>query len=114
METIIDFIEANPTAQKVKELQRGDSQLTSGLMDLQVKFKELTGLNPTPTNIKTVMQVDPNREPLAVTKVKDVEDSVRKSIDPNEPNFGKKKSPSVRFINFLKNFYQPMREINIS
>jgi len=94
METIIDFIEANPTAQNVKELQRGDSKLTSGLIDLQVKFKELTGLNPTPTNIKTVMQVDPNREPLAVTKEKDVEDSVRKSIDPNEPDFGKKKSPS--------------------
>lgn len=98
METIIDFIEANPTAKKVKELQRGDSQLTSALIDLQVKFKELTGLNPTPTNIKTVMQVDPNREPLVATQEKDVQDSVRKSIDPNEPDFGKKRGPSKQKI----------------
>ena len=94
MENIIDFIQSNPTAKDVNQLKRGDAELSAVLVELQNKFKELTGLNPTPNNIKTVVGIDPNREPLAVTKEKDVEDSVRKSIDPNEPNFGKKKSPS--------------------
>ena len=102
VDMIIDFITANPTAQAINDLRTGGN-LSPILLSLQTKFKELTGLNPTPTNIKTVANIDPNREPLRVTEGRNVEQlttpfASTESVEPDVPTFGKKKSPSPQKI----------------
>ena len=77
VDMIIDFITANPTAQAINDLRTGGN-LSPILLSLQTKFKELTGLNPTPTNLKTVASIDPNREPLRVTEGRNVETAYKR------------------------------------
>ena len=96
MDMVIDFIQSNPTAADVKNLQKGG--LSQDLVALKQRFKELTGLSATKFNIDTVVSIDPNREPLRVTESKNVEQLTRESLDPKVDDFGKKKGPTPEKI----------------
>ncbi len=95
---IADFITQYGTQAKINELTKGGNDLAGSIVNLESKFKELTGLSPTPTNIKTVLSIDSNREPLKVTEVRNVEQLSRESLDPDVDNFGKKKGPTPEKI----------------
>ncbi len=66
VENVIDFIVNNPK-RKINVKQGKPSVVR----ELEAKFKELTGINPTPTNIDTVVNISPDAQPLAVIKEKD-------------------------------------------
>lgn len=66
VENVIDFIVNNPK-RKINVKQGKPSVVR----ELETKFKELTGINPTPTNIDTVVNISPDAQPLAVIKEKD-------------------------------------------
>lgn len=66
VEAVIDFIVNNPK-RKINVKQGKPSVVR----ELETKFKELTGINPTPTNIDTVVNISPDAQPLAVIKEKD-------------------------------------------
>jgi len=66
VENVIDFIVNNPK-RKINVKQSKPSVVR----ELETKFKELTGINPTPTNIDTVVNISPDAQPLAVIKEKD-------------------------------------------
>ena len=59
---------------------------------MEAKFEQLTGLKPTPTNIKTVNNIDPNREPISETQKKSKDVLQKEASEPGV--FGKKKGPS--------------------
>ena len=98
MDDIADFITQYGTQAKINELTKGGNELAGAIINLENKFKDLTGLSATPSNIKAVLDVDPTREPLRVTQVRDVEQLTRESIDPEVDDFGKKKGPSKEKI----------------
>ena len=91
IQQVIDFITDNPTG-KLKV----DSGKPIGLVDLEIKFEKLTGLKPTKRNINKVLSIDPNREPIVVTKQKNKESNRVASSEPGK--FGKKKGPSGKKI----------------
>ena len=87
MQKVIDFIIANPTGKL--NIESGISNVETSLEN---KFEQLTGLKATPINIETVNNIDPNREPISVTKKKGKDISQKEASEPGV--FGKKKSPS--------------------
>ena len=87
IQDVIDFITANPTGKL--DIESGTSQVEK---DLEAKFEQLTGLKPTPTNIKTVNNIDPNREPISETQKKSKDVLQKEASEPGV--FGKKKGPS--------------------
>jgi len=100
---IADFITQYGTQAKINELTKGGNDLAGSIVNLESKFKELTGLSPTLTNIKTVLSIDPTREPLKVTEAKNIEQLTTpfvstESVAPDVPVFGKKKGPSKQKI----------------
>ena len=98
MDDIADFITQYGTQAKINELTKGGNELAGAIVSLENKFKDLTGLAPTPSNIKAALDVDPTREPLKATEVRDVEQLTRESLDPEVDDFGKKKGPSKEKI----------------
>ena len=98
VDDIADFITQYGTQAKINELKKGGDDIATAIVSLENKFKDLTGLAPTPTNIKTALSVDPTREPLKATEVRDVEQLTRESLDPEVADFGKKKGPSKEKI----------------
>ena len=91
IQQVIDFITDNPTGKLNVE-----SGKPIGLVDLEIKFEKLTGLKPTKRNINKVLSIDPNREPIVVTKQKNKESNRVASSEPGK--FGKKKGPSGKKI----------------
>tara|TARA_R110000823_G_scaffold6689_6_gene25187 strand:- start:1558 stop:8907 length:7350 start_codon:yes stop_codon:yes gene_type:complete len=91
IQQVIDFITDNPTGKLNVE-----SGKPIGLVDLEIKFEKLTGLKPTKRNINKVLSIDPNREPIVVTKQKNKESNRAASSEPGK--FGKKKGPSGKKI----------------
>ncbi len=87
IQDVIDFITANPTGKL--NIESGISNVETSLEN---KFEQLTGLKATPTNIETVNNIDPNREPISVTKKKGKDISQKEASEPGV--FGKKKGPS--------------------
>ena len=87
MQKVIDFIIANPTGKL--NIESGISNVETSLEN---KFEQLTGLKATPINIETVNNIDPNREPISVTKKKGKDISQKEASEPGV--FGKKKGPS--------------------
>ena len=87
MQKVIDFIIENPTGKL--NIESGISNVETSLEN---KFEQLTGLKATPTNIETVNNIDPNREPISVTKKKGKDISQKEASEPGV--FGKKKGPS--------------------
>jgi len=101
IDMVIDFIQSNPTAADVKNLQKGG--LSQDLVALKQRFKELTGLSATKFNVNTVLSIDPDREPLRVTEGRNIEQLTTpfvstESVEPDVPTFGKKKGPSAEKI----------------
>jgi len=87
MQKVIDFIIENPTGKL--NIESGISNVETSLEN---KFEQLTGLKATPINIETVNNIDPNREPISVTKKKGKDISQKEASEPGV--FGKKKGPS--------------------
>jgi len=103
VDDIADFITQYGTQAKINELKKGGDDIANAIVSLENKFKDLTGLSPTPSNIKAALDVDPTREPLKTTEVRDVEQLTRpfvstESVEPDVPVFGKKKGPSKEKI----------------
>ena len=95
LEEVVEFMKNNPNNQAIKELT-GIKASTETLRNLKDKFKSLTGLEATPTNVNTVLEVDPNREPLSI-----VEENVKSKLEKEaqEPGiFGKKKGPTTKSV----------------
>lgn len=59
VQKVIDFIVENPT-RKIS-IQKGKPAVVK---ELETRFKELTGINPTPSNIDTVVAINPDATPL--------------------------------------------------
>lgn len=91
IQKVVDFIIENETG-KVK-VQTGKSL---GLVDLEIKFENLTGLKPTKRNINKVLSIDPNREPLVATNQRNKQSNQKAATEPGK--FGKKKGPSPKKI----------------
>ena len=91
IQEVIDFITANPTGKL--DVQTGKPP---GLVDLEIKFENLTGLKPTKRNINKVLSIDPNREPLVATKQRNKESNQKAAAEPGK--FGKKRGPSPKKI----------------
>jgi len=89
VEAVIDFIVKNPN-RKV-DTKKGKSET---LTELEKRFKELTGINPTPSNINTVVSINPDAEPLSV-----VEQRNKKSVlNQKEPIGNKRGSKNPKKI----------------
>lgn len=85
IQEVIDFITANPTGKL--DVQTGKSP---GLVDLEIKFENLTGLKPTKKNIETVLSIDPNREPNTLTDTKNKEANRKAASEPGVFTKGKR------------------------
>lgn len=103
LEQVTEFIKAYPTTKAINEYQKGDTGITNNIDKLKERFKKLTGLEATDSNIDTVLSIDPNREPIEATKEKARTQASKDSTDPNVPDFGKKKGPSAKKILGIKN-----------
>ena len=86
IQKVVDFIIKNDTANL--KIKTGKSP---GLIDLEIKFEALTGLKPTPTNIKTISDINPNTDPISLLSEKEQEQedfidskSFKKSITKKE------------------------------
>lgn len=73
---VVEFIKQYPNATALKE-----ANTSTQLTDLEIKFEQLTGLKATPRNIKTVVGIDPNREPIALTKERSKESTTKESAE---------------------------------
>jgi len=102
LEKVTEFIKAYPTTKAINEYQKGDTGITNNIDKLKERFKKLTGLEATDSNIDTVLSIDPNREPIEATKEKARTQASKDSTDPNVPDFGKKKGPSAKKILGIK------------
>ena len=69
LEQVTEFIKAYPTTKAINEYQKGDTGITNNIDKLKERFKKLTGLEATDSNIDTVLSIDPNREPIEATKI---------------------------------------------
>ncbi len=85
IQQVVEFIIQNDTG-KVKT-QTGKSP---GLVDLEIKFENLTGLKPTKRNIDTVLSIDPNREPNTLTDTKNKEANRKAASEPGVFTKGKR------------------------
>ena len=73
---VVEFIKQYPNATALKE-----ASTSTQLTDLEIKFEQLTGLKATPRNIETVVGIDPNREPIALTKERSKESTTKESAE---------------------------------
>ena len=60
---VIDLVLDFPNRKAINEFIQSNLPGKEFLSDLESRFTELTGLKPTPRNIKAVLSVDPNRMP---------------------------------------------------
>ena len=102
LEQVTDFIKSYPTTKAINDYQKGDAGITSNVDKLKAKFEKLTGLEASDINIETAISIDPNREPIEITKEKARTQASKDSTDPNVPDFGKKKGPSAKKILGIK------------
>jgi len=99
VQDIIEFVQENNTESKLNKFIGLSSQIqkTPELMELESKFTDLTGLQPTPSNIEAVLSVDPERPPLEMLEQADKERllSLKDAPIEDQPGtFGKKRGPS--------------------
>jgi hypothetical protein len=73
---VVEFIKQYPNVTALKE-----ANTSTQLTDLEIKFEQLTGLKATPRNIETVVGIDPNREPIALTKERSKESTTKESAE---------------------------------
>lgn len=62
-DAVVDFVLSNPTKADIQQNFGASIDSTNILESLKQKFKDLTGLEATPRNIRTVLKIDPNRPP---------------------------------------------------
>ena len=91
LEEVVEFMKNNPNAEALNVLAGKKGVDKNTLTSLKEKFKELTGVEATPTNINTVINIDPNREPLSVAKEQADVQAQKEATEPGV--FGKKKGP---------------------
>ena len=96
LEEVVEFMKNNPNAEALNILGGKKVIDKNTLTSLKEKFKKLTGVEATPTNIDTVINIDPNREPLIVAKEQAVVQDQRESAESGV--FGKKKGPTTKSI----------------
>ena len=96
LEEVVEFMKNNPNAEALNILGGKKVIDKNTLTSLKEKFKKLTGVEATPTNIDTVINIDPNREPLIVAKeqaeVQDQREAAESGV------FGKKKGPTTKSV----------------
>ncbi len=92
---VIEFIETFPNKTALKEnITSSQSQI---VVDLQERFKELTGLEATDVNIQTVLKIDPARMLDKEAAQRAQEETQFKAEQPGEFT-AKKKGPSAKKI----------------
>lgn len=98
VQDVIEFVLNNNTESKLNKFigQSKKIQKSPGLIELESKFTDLTGLQATPSNIEAVMSVDPERPLLESLKQADKERLLMQSEEPGV--FGKKRGPSPEKI----------------
>ena len=64
VDEIVSFIQENPNQEAIDKAINYSKGESNTLINLKNKFTELTGVNPTPTNIAAVLSIDPERAPL--------------------------------------------------
>ena len=98
LQYILEFIKRNNTPAKAKKASAPKLEpKTLTQIDLETKFKELTGINPTPTNIDLVVGIEPGRTPIEILKLQEQE-KVRAEAEELGGAFGKKKGPPAEKI----------------
>jgi|11_taG_2_1085331.scaffolds.fasta_scaffold02273_2 competence protein ComGC len=99
---IVKFILDYPNAEALKVL-RGEPLDRNDLIDLQNKFKTLTGIDATDSSINTVLNIEEGRTPVEVLKMQEQEQLTLQAQEPGV--FGKKRGPSAKKI-----VSEPMKE----
>lgn len=99
VQDVIEFVLNNNTDSKLNKFigQSKKIEKSPGLIELESKFTDLTGLQATPSNIEAVMSIDPERPPLEVLKQAEKERllSLKDAPVEDQPGtFGKKRGPS--------------------
>ena len=97
LDEVVEFMKNNPNSKAIKELT-GIEGSTEALKKLKDKFKSLTGLEATPTNVSTVLEVDSNREPLIITQEQSQSTLEKEASDPKGGVFGRKKGPTTKTV----------------
>lgn len=102
---IVKFIFDYPNAEALKVL-RGEPLDRNDLIDLENKFKQLTGTNPTESNLQTVIDIEEGRTPVEVLKILEQEQLQREAAEPGM--FGRKRGPAAEKI-----VAEPKKEITV-
>ena len=94
---VIDLVLDFPNRKAINEFVQSQLPGKEFLSDLESRFTELTGLKPTPRNIKAVLSVDPNRMPNveAATRAFDEARAEARNVDVKTK---KKPSPSPKKV----------------
>ena len=101
VQDIIEFVQENNTESKLNKFIGLSKRIqkTPELIELESKFTDLTGLQPTPSNVEAVLSVDPERPPIEVLEQADRERllSLKDAPIEDQPGtFGKKRGPSAK------------------
>jgi len=99
---IVEFILDYPNSEALK-VATGESLDKNNLIDLQNKFKTLTGIDATDSNVNTVLNIEEGRTPVEVLKMQEQEELTLQAQEPGV--FGKKRGPSAKKI-----VSEPMKE----
>lgn len=104
VDDIIEFIKNNNTPSKIQKNKKIKSTpKTPSIIDLELKFEELTGAKPTPDNINLVVGIEEGRVPVELLKLQEQQKLSEPAIDEKGEvveggAFGKKKGPSAEKI----------------
>ena len=105
VEEVIQFIKQNNTDAKIKKAKKKikSTPKTPSIIELEVKFEELTGAKPTPANIDLVVGIEEGRVPVELLKLQEQQKLSQPAIDEKGEvveggAFGKKKGPSAKKI----------------
>ena len=98
VEEVIQFIKQNNTDAKIKKAKKKikTTPKTPSIIELEVKFEELTGAKPTPTNIDLVVGIEEGRVPVEILKLQEQQELKKLASEPGV--FGKKRGPSAKKI----------------
>lgn len=92
---VIKFIQDNSTIAKIKSQKKGSFVKSPTLIDLEIKFEELTGIKPTPRNIEVVLKIPEGRTPLEIAKLEEQAKLKKEAAEPGVFT-EKKKGPSPK------------------
>jgi hypothetical protein len=79
---VIKFIQDNSTIAKIKSQKKDSFVKSPTLIDLEIKFEELTGIKPTPRNIDVVLNIPEGRTPLEIAKLEEQAKLKKEAAEP--------------------------------